>query len=52
MRDNDSPPKAVGDLWRSKLYTYVIAGAGCAMAGAILALNNLRVDPSDNFNIS
>jgi len=53
MRDNDLAAESSGvNLWRSKLYTYVIAGAGCAMAGAILALNNLRVDPSDNFNIS
>ncbi len=53
MRDNDLAAESSGvNLWRSKLYTYVIAGAGCAIAGAILALNNLRVDPTDNFGIS
>jgi branched-chain amino acid transport system permease protein len=53
MRDNDLAAESSGvNLWRSKLYTYVIAGAGCAMAGAILAMNNMRVDPSGNFDIS
>lgn len=53
MRDNDLAAESSGvNLWRAKLYTYVIAGAGCAMAGAVLALNNLRVDPTDNFGIS
>ena len=53
MRDNDLAAESTGvNLWRSKLYTYVIAGAGCAMVGAIVAIHLLRVQPAAAFSIN
>jgi branched-chain amino acid transport system permease protein len=53
MRDNDVAAEASGvNLWRSKLYTFVIAGAGCAMVGAIVAIHLLRVQPAAAFSIN
>jgi branched-chain amino acid transport system permease protein len=53
MRDNDLAAESSGvNLWRTKLYTYVIAGAGCALVGAIVAIHLLRVQPAAAFNIS
>ncbi len=40
------------NLWRMKLYTYVIAGAGCAMVGAIVAIHLLRVQPAAAFSVN
>ena len=53
MRDNDLAAESTGvNLWRTKLYTYVIAGAGCALAGAIVAIYLLRVQPAAAFSIN
>lgn len=53
MRDDDLAAESNGvNLWRSKLYTYVIAGAGCAMVGAIVAIHLLRVQPAAAFSIN
>jgi branched-chain amino acid transport system permease protein len=53
MRDNDLAAESSGvNLWRSKLYTYVIAGAGCAMVGAIVAIHLLRVQPAAAFSVN
>lgn len=53
MRDNDLAAESSGvNLWRTKLYTYVIAGAGCAAAGAIVAIHLLRVQPAAAFSIN
>lgn len=53
MRDNDLAAESTGvNLWRSKLYTYVIAGAGCALVGAIVAIHLLRVQPAAAFSIN
>ena len=53
MRDNDLAAESSGvNLWRTKLYTYLIAGAGCATVGAIEALYSLRVHPASAFNIT
>ena len=38
------------NLWRTKLYTYIIAGAGCALVGAIVAIHLLRVQPAAAFS--
>jgi branched-chain amino acid transport system permease protein len=53
MRDNDLAAESNGvNLWRTKLYTWVIAGAGCALVGAIRAMYDLRVNPGSNFSIN
>jgi branched-chain amino acid transport system permease protein len=53
MRDNDLAAESNGvNLWRTKLYTYVIAGAGCALVGAIEALYSLRVHPASAFAVT
>jgi branched-chain amino acid transport system permease protein len=53
MRDNDLAAESSGvNLWRTKMYTYIIAGAGCAMVGAVEALYSLRVHPASAFNIT
>ncbi|MCE5253248.1 MAG: branched-chain amino acid ABC transporter permease [Actinomycetia bacterium] len=53
MRDNDLAAESTGvNLWRTKLYTYLIAGAGCAMVGAIEAMYSLRVHPGSAFSVN
>lgn len=53
MRDNDLAAESSGvNLWRTKLYTYIIAGAGCAAVGAIVAIHLLRVQPAAAFSIN
>jgi len=53
MRDNDLAAESSGvNLWRTKLYTYVIAGAGCALVGAIQAMYTLRVHPGSAFSVN
>ncbi|HLA81501.1 MAG TPA: branched-chain amino acid ABC transporter permease [Thermoleophilia bacterium] len=53
MRDNDLAAESSGvNLWRTKLYTYIISGAGCAAVGAIVAIHLLRVQPAAAFSIN
>ena len=53
IRDDDLAAESCGvNLWRTKLYTFIIAGAGCALVGAIVALHLLRVQPAAAFSIN
>jgi len=53
IRDNDLAAESCGvNLWRTRLYTFVIAGAGCAAVGAIVAIHLLRVQPAAAFSIN
>jgi branched-chain amino acid transport system permease protein len=53
IRDNDLAAESSGvNLWRTRLYTFVIAGAGCAMVGAISAMHVLFVQPAAAFSIN
>jgi branched-chain amino acid transport system permease protein len=53
MRDNDLAAESSGvNLWRTKLYTYVIAGGGCALVGAVEAMYSLRVHPGSAFAVT
>ena len=53
IRDNDLAAESSGvNLWRTKLYTYVIAGAGCAAVGAVVAIHLLRVQPAAAFSVN
>ena len=52
LRDDDLSAESCGvNLWRMKLLTFVIAGAGSAAAGAIVALSLLRVQPGAAFSV-
>ena len=53
MRDDDLAAESSGvNLWRTKLLTYVVAGAGCAAAGAVVAIHLLRIQPAAAFSIN
>ena len=53
VRDDDLAAQSLGvNLWRTRLYVFVVAGAGCALAGGILALNLLRIQPASAFAIN
>lgn len=53
IRDNDLAAESSGvNLWRTRLYTFIIAGAGCALVGAIVAIHLLRVQPNAAFNVN
>jgi branched-chain amino acid transport system permease protein len=53
LRDSDRAADALGvRVTRVKLVAFVISSAGCAIAGAIIYLNLLRVQPSAAFSIN
>jgi branched-chain amino acid transport system permease protein len=53
VRDSDRAASAVGvRVTRVRLAAYVISAAGCAVAGAIIYLNLLRVQPSAAFSVN
>ena len=53
VRDDDLAAESLGvNLWRTRLYVFVVAGAGCALAGGILALSLLRIQPASAFAIN
>jgi branched-chain amino acid transport system permease protein len=53
VRDDDLAAESSGvNLWRTRMYVFVIAGAGCALVGGILAINLLRIQPTSVFAIN
>jgi branched-chain amino acid transport system permease protein len=53
IRDNDEAAESNGvNLWRTKLYVFTIAGAGCALVGAVEALYSVQIQPASAFSIS
>jgi branched-chain amino acid transport system permease protein len=53
LRDSDRAADALGvRVTRVKLVAFVVSAAGCAIAGAIIYLNLLRVQPSAAFSIN
>jgi branched-chain amino acid transport system permease protein len=53
IRDNDLAAESSGvNLWRTRLYVFIIAGAGSAIAGAITAIHLLRVQPAAAFSVN
>ena len=47
MRDNDLAAQSNGvNLWRTKLFVYIIAGAGCAAVGAIVGMSQINIEPT------
>ena len=52
VRDNDKSAAASGvDVFRLKVYTFMIAGGITGIAGAVYYLNNGYIEPSATFNV-
>jgi len=52
VRDNDKSAASSGvDVFRLKVYTFMIAGGITGIAGAIYYLNNGYIEPSATFNV-
>jgi branched-chain amino acid transport system permease protein len=53
IRDNELAAQSSGvNVFRAKLYVYVIAAFGCGMMGAVVAMNLLRIQPTAAFSIN
>ncbi len=53
IRDNQLAAQSSGvNVFRSKLFVYVIAAFGCGAMGAVVALNLLRIQPTAAFSIN
>jgi branched-chain amino acid transport system permease protein len=52
LRDSEAGAESLGiDVFRTKLAVYVIASVGCAVAGAIIYLSLLRIQPNAAFSV-
>jgi len=52
VRDNETGARSVGArVIASKRAAYLLAAAGCAAAGAVIAISQLDVEPSNVFNV-
>lgn len=53
IRDNDLAAQSSGvNVFRSKLFAYVVAAYGCGVIGAVVALSLLRIQPASCFSIN
>ena len=53
IRDNDLAAESSGvNVFRAKLYVYLIAAFGCGVVGAVVAMNLLRIQPAAAFSIN
>ena len=53
IRDNDIAAQSSGvNVFRSKLFVWVIAAYVCGVVGAVVALNLLRIQPAAAFSIN
>ncbi len=53
IRDNDLAAQSSGvNVFRSKLFVYVVAAFGCGIIGAVVAMNLLRIQPAAAFSIN
>ncbi len=53
IRDNELAAQSSGvNVFRSKLYVYLISAFGCGVIGAVVAMNLLRIQPAAAFSIS
>jgi branched-chain amino acid transport system permease protein len=53
IRDNDLAAESSGvNLWRTKLWVFLVAGAGCALVGAVEALYSVQIQPASAFSIN
>jgi branched-chain amino acid transport system permease protein len=52
VRDNEVGARSVGSrIMSAKRVVYVLAAAGCAGAGTVIAISQLTVEPSNVFNV-
>ena len=52
-RDAETAARSLGvNVYRTKLGVYVLASAGCAVAGAVTYLNLLRIQPDAAFSVN
>ena len=53
IRDNDLAAQSSGvNVFRSKLFVYIVAAYGCGVTGAVVALSLLRIQPAAAFSIN
>jgi branched-chain amino acid transport system permease protein len=53
IRDNDLAAQSSGvNVFRTKLYVYLLAAFGCGVVGGVVALNLLRIQPAAAFSIN
>ena len=53
IRDNELAAQSSGvNVFRSKLYVYLISAFGCGVIGAVVAMNLLRIQPAAAFSIN
>ncbi len=53
IRDNDLASQSSGvNVFRSKLFVYIVAAYGCGVIGAVVALYLLRIQPNAAFSIN
>jgi branched-chain amino acid transport system permease protein len=52
IRDSDVAARSLGvDVFRAKVSVYLIASVGCAVAGAVIYMNLLRIQPTAAFGV-
>lgn len=52
VRDNETGAESLGvDVSRAKRYVYLISAFGCGLAGAVIYLNLLRIQPNAAFSV-
>ena len=53
IRDHELAAQSSGvNIFRSKLYVYLISAFGCGVVGAVVAMNLLRIQPAAAFSIN
>ena len=53
IRDNEHASESLGvDIWRTKLFIYILTAAGTSMVGALIFLQKLRISPDAAFNLN
>ncbi len=52
IRDSDVAARSLGvDVFRAKVAVYLIAAVGCAVAGSVIYMNLLRIQPTAAFGV-
>src|SRR5207248_9421035 len=53
IRDDESAARSLGvDVLRMKILVWVVAAFGTGVTGAVIALNQVRVDPSSAYTVN
>jgi branched-chain amino acid transport system permease protein len=53
IRDNELAAQSSGvNVFRTKLYVYLLSAFGCGVIGAVVAMNLLRIQPAAAFSIN